>query len=351
MFLISMRNLSIFILILGSAILIHELAHLLAAVLAGVRIKEIGLGLPPRMLKLGSIKNTEISLNWIPLGGFVRPLGEFKREVPQGFAASSPGSRIGILLAGPLGNLLFGFLILTAAFIQGGPKDDLVRVLEVFPDSPAEASGLLPGDIIFQVNGEPVISSSELSNSIQANIDHPTTFGIQRGEEVLNISLTPSPDRPRDKGAAGFLSMGAIVSYSTAEAVTEATSQIKLQVRETVRAIVGMVTGELSEDEARIAGPVGLKQASDWALENSIEWAALYPILYLSSIINVGLGLTNLLPLPALDGGRIFFVFLEILQGKPVSAKLEKIVHASGLVVLLGLMVVLSVNDVLDPLF
>jgi len=351
MFLISMRNISIFVLVLGSAILIHELAHLFASLLAGVKIKEIGLGLPPRMLKLHSIKDTDITLNWIPLGGFVRPLGEFQPEKRDGFAASPAKSRVGILLAGSVGNLLFGFLILTFAFMQGGPKSDLVRILDVFPNSPAESAGLLPGDLLYQVNGAPVRDSSELRNLILDNIGNSITLGIQRGEEVLALSLTPLPDRPKEKGAAGFLSMGAIVHYPASEAASEAAHQILLQIRETGNAIAGMVSGDLNEGEARIAGPVGLKQASDWALQNSIDWDAWYPILYLSSIINVGLGLTNLLPLPALDGGRITFVLIESLRGKPVSVKVEKVIHASGLVVLLSLMVVLSVRDILDPLF
>lgn len=351
MFLISMRNLFIFILVLGSAVLIHELAHLLAAVLGGVKIKEIGLGLPPRLAKLRTLGNTELTLNWIPLGGFVRPLGEFQTEEPGGFAASSAKTRVGILLSGSTGNLLAGFLILTLAYMLGAPANDLVRILEVFPNSPAKEAGLLAGDLIYLANDVPVGDSSTLRTLFLDNVGSPVNLGIQREDEVLEISLTPLGDRPEEMGAAGFVSMGAIIRYPISDAVFEAAHQIMLQIRETGNALVGLVTGGTSEGEARVAGPIGLKQASDWALENSIEWEAWFPILYLSSIINVGLGLTNLLPFPALDGGRIAFVLLENLRGKPINVRVEKIVHAGGLILLLTLMLALSIKDILDPLF
>jgi regulator of sigma E protease len=346
-----MRNLFIFILVLGSAVLIHELAHLLAAVLGGVKIKEIGLGLPPRLMKLRRFRDTELTLNWIPLGGFVRPLGEFQADEPGGFAASPARTRVSILLAGSFGNLLAGFLILALAFMLGGPKSDMVRILEVFPNSPAEEAGLQAGDLIYLADGAPVGDSSKLRRTILDQVGSPVTLGIQRGEEVLEISLIPLGDRSEDQGAAGFSSIGAIVRYPLGEAATEAMNQIVLQIRETGNALVGLATGGTTEEIARVAGPVGLKQASDWALENSIEWDSLYPILYLSSIINVGLGFTNLLPLPALDGGRILFILMESMRGKPVSVRLEKIVHAGGFFLLLALMVALSVKDILDPLF
>lgn len=351
MFLIAMRNLFIFILILGSAVLVHELAHLIAAVIGGVKIKEIGLGLPPRWMKLRQFGDTELTLNWIPLGGFVRPLGEFQADEPGGFAASPAHRRVTILLAGSLGNLLAGFLILTLAYMLGGPKSDLVQILEVLPNSPAEEAGLRAGDLISKVNGAPVGDSGKLRRFFLDHVDSPVMLGIQRGDEVLEISVTPLGDRSDDQGAAGFSSMGAVVRYPLSEAASEAGNQILMQIRETGNALVGLATGGTSEEEARVASPIGLKQASDWALENSIQWESWYPILYLSSIINVGLGFTNLLPLPALDGGRILFILLESLRGKPISVRFEKIVHASGFVLLLALMVALSVRDIMDPLF
>ncbi len=132
--------------ILGAVILVHELGHFAAARAVRVRIKELGIGLPPRLARLGSFWGAEISLNLIPLGGFVRPAGEFDSSVSDGLAASSSMARIGILSAGSLANLLLSVVLMTAAFMLGWP--DQIEVLSVETGSPAAAAGLLPADRI-----------------------------------------------------------------------------------------------------------------------------------------------------------------------------------------------------------
>ena len=119
------RNLAVFTTLLGSAIMAHELGHLVAAVLCGVRIREIGLGIPPRLAKLGTVGGVQVTLNWIALGGFVRPDGEFDPQKPGGLGASPVLARVAILGAGSLSNFLFAFVVLTAAFMTGGPDDAL----------------------------------------------------------------------------------------------------------------------------------------------------------------------------------------------------------------------------------
>jgi regulator of sigma E protease len=151
--------------ILGVVVLIHELGHFAAARACRIRIRELGIGLPPRLVRLGSFLGAEISLNWIPLGGFVRPAGEFDASVSNGLAASPPMARIGVLSAGSLANLVLSVSLLTAAYVLGWP--DQVEILAVEADSPAEAAGLLPADRILKAGGEPVREPGKLRDLLR----------------------------------------------------------------------------------------------------------------------------------------------------------------------------------------
>lgn len=345
------RNLLVFIVILGSAIFIHEFGHFLASRLFRVEIEEFGFGLPPKMLELGVWRGTRFTLNWIPLGGFVRPKGEYDPECTDGFAASSPIARISIFLAGALANLILGFAILTTAFMAGGPEEQRVRVLEVYPATPADRAGLMAEDIIVDVNGAPVEGAIQLRQLIRSNLGVPMVFVVDRRGAEVQIQLTPRIEFPEDEGPAGFASRGVIAKHNVIDAAENSLAQIGLIVQETGRAIYSAVAGDLDQGEVRLVGLGGLKQASDWALEGSIRWGASYPILYLAALINVGLGLTNLLPIPALDGGRIVLVLLEMLRGRRLNAQLEKWLHVAGALTLIALMVLLTVRDILFPLF
>ena len=345
------RNLLVFIVILGSAIFIHEFGHFLASRLFRVEIEEFGFGLPPKMLELGVWRGTRFTLNWIPLGGFVRPKGEYDPESTDGFAASSPIARISIFLAGALANLILGFAILTTAFMAGGPEEQRVRVLEVYPTTPADQAGLMAEDIIVEVNGAQVEGAIQLRQLIRSNLGVPMEFVVDRRGAEVQIQLTPRVKFPEDEGPAGFASRGVIARHNVIDAAENSLAQIGLIVQETGRAIYSAVAGDLDQGEVRLVGLGGLKQASDWALEGSIRWGASYPILYLAALINVGLGLTNLLPIPALDGGRVVLVLLEMLRGRRLNAQLEKWIHVAGALTLIALMVLLTVRDILFPLF
>ena len=345
------RNLLVFIVILGSAIFIHEFGHFLASRLFRVEIEEFGFGLPPKMLELGVWRGTRFTLNWIPLGGFVRPKGEYDPESTDGFAASSPIARISIFLAGALANLILGFAILTTAFMAGGPEEQRVRVLEVYPSTPADRAGLMAEDIIVEVNGAQIEGAIQLRQLIRSNLGVPMEFVVDRRGAEVQIQLTPRVKFPEDEGPAGFASRGVIARHNVIDAAENSLAQIGLIVQETGRAIYSAVAGDLDQGEVRLVGLGGLKQASDWALEGSIRWGASYPILYLAALINVGLGLTNLLPIPALDGGRVVLVLLEMLRGRRLNAQLEKWIHVAGALTLIALMVLLTVRDILFPLF
>jgi regulator of sigma E protease len=347
MFVESIRNIVIFIIILGILVFVHEMGHFIVALLARVKIKEFGFGLPPRMRRITSWRNTEITLNWLPLGGFVRPDGEFDSTIPGGLAASSPWARLGIFAAGPIANLIIGLCLLVIGFMAGWP--DQVKVVDVSTASPAELGGLHSDDVITQIDGSPVHNTTEVRDLIYKNKGQPLTFEIDRNGELSTITLTPREEWPEGQGPAGFVTSGVIVKYKLPAAFRRAAEQLIALVQKTTHLTIRLARGQMTSGEARITGPVGLKQVSDQAVVNAIRWNEWFPLLYLGAWMSTAIGLTNLLPLPALDGGRALFVGIEIFRGKPISVKVEKAIHAAGVVLLLILFVALTLNDILHP--
>jgi regulator of sigma E protease len=345
----ALTNLIIFLLILGTAVFIHELGHFITAIRLGVHVEEFGLGLPPKMLTLGHWRGTAITLNWIPIGGFVRPEGEFNPDQPTGLAASPPRTRFTVLLAGVISNLLFAFVLLTGAFLIGGPAEGQIRVVEVSSGLPAGEAGLMSGDLIVRVEGKPATTAAELRTAIEAHVGQEMTLGVLRGGQQMEISFTPRTKWPTGEGPAGFTTSVEIVRYGFFESIGKSAQVVWTILRDTILTLAYTISG--GGGAFRIVGPVGLKQASDWTIEQAAQWNALYPVLYLAGLINVGLGFTNLLPLPALDGGRIVFVLVEVLRGKRLPWKVERWVHGAGAIALIVSMIILSIFDLLNPLF
>ncbi len=335
--------------ILGGVVLVHELGHFAAARACGVRIKELGIGLPPRLARLGSLWGAEISLNWVPLGGFVRPAGEFDASVPDGLAASPPLARVGILSAGSLANLLLSVSLMTAAFMVGWP--DQVEVISVEPGSPAAAAGLLPADRILSAGGEPVRESGELRHLLEASAGAPVVLEIERGALIVETTIFPRTDPPEGRGPAGFTSSAILVRYGPVAAFERATIKVADLFAATVRVTANALTPGDDDPDVRLAGPLGLKQASDQAVRNALDWNEPFPVLFLSAWLSLAVAMTNLLPLPALDGGRILLVFIEVIRSRRMQPKVEKWVHALGMASLLVLLLALTARDIADPLF
>jgi regulator of sigma E protease len=335
--------------ILGGVVLVHELGHFVAARAGRVRVKELGLGLPPRMARLGSLGGADISLNWIPLGGFVRPAGEFDATVPDGLAVSPPLIRIGILSAGSLANLLLAMTLMTAAYLVGWP--DKVEVNSVESGSPAAIAGLMHGDRILMANGQRIRDAGQLRELLAAFASSPVLLEIERGAEVIETTIRPRSNPPEGRGPAGFTSSGVIVRYGLVEAIGQASMRIVDLVSATAQVTTdALILGE-SATAARLSGPVGLKQASDRAVRNAVDWKEPFPVFYLGAWLSLAVAITNLLPLPALDGGRILLVLIEMIRSRRIKPRVEKAVHALGMVGLLALLLVLTARDVIDPLF
>jgi regulator of sigma E protease len=166
---------------------------------------------------------------------------------------------------------------------------------------------------------------------------------------MVQIRFKPRTTWPEGEGPAGFTTKVEIQHYNFFEAVARAANQVWIVLRDTVSTLVRTIVG--SGSKFRIVGPVGLKQASDWTIEQARHWSAPYPVLYLAGLINVGLGFTNLLPIPALDGGRIVFVVYELLTRRRFPYRIERSIQAAGAIGIILGMILLSIMDLKNPLF
>jgi regulator of sigma E protease len=331
--------------ILTPIVVVHELGHYIACRVCHIRVEEFGLGLPPRTVRLFTFQDTLFSLNWVPVGGFVRPAGENDPAVAGGLAGARWPARLFVLSAGAIANFIFAFLLLMVAFMQGPTASQVTAVLS---NSPAMTAGLQPGDVLISINGEIISSPAILVNHVWGAEAKTHLLIYQRGDERFAVELTAvrtigvEVDRTI---ARGYL------QRSPVEAAAAANVFLGQLVRETFQAPVRVARGELEAGDVRPVGIVGLGQIAGRAAENASITGSLFPVLLMTGLISAALGLTQLLPLPALDGGRIIFVLVEAVSGKRVQAQWETAVHRYGIYFFLILMVVLIIQDVVNPLF
>ena len=355
----------IFIGVFGIVILVHEFGHFFVGKFFKVEIEEFGIGLPPKMLSLFRWKETEFTINWLPIGGFNRFKGENNPEVEGGLAAASPGVRLAVLFAGAIINLLTGILVYTIIFSRIGiPNFDVIQIHEVTPGSPAAEAGFRVDDIILKINGEVFNREAEMRGIIGDNIDKEISFTLQRGEEIVETVAVPLSSRSAEEGALGFVpSYERKESSSFFEILSFGTQTTFLHAQEILLMPARMLRGSLSPEEGRFIGFRGIynifQQTVDADVESreeetkpSTETPAPPPTYYTLNLIaslTITLGVFNLLPFPALDGGRIFFIIPELLFKKRVPAEFENIVHGVGMMLLLGFMLYINVMDFVNP--
>ena len=323
----------------GIAILIvvHELGHFFAARFFKVEVEEFGIGFPPRLATLFTSKGTRFTLNWIPLGGFVRPKGENDPSVPGGLAAANPWVRLAVLFAGPMMNILLG-VILSVIIIYNLGEPDKVKIAQISPDSPASLAGLQTGDIILAVNGEKVSSSGDLYNLIYDNLGVATLIIYQRGDQMGEVSLVPRNPPPED-GAIGITMETIVKPTSWTRAVPRGMNAAYEYTRNVLALPLRIFQGEVSPAEGR---PLGYKGMFDVYQEISNP-------LWFFMIITMSLGIFNLLPIPALDGGRIMLTLPEILIKRRIPPRYENMIHLVGFAMLLILLIYINLQDFINP--
>lgn len=325
----------------------HELGHFITAKASGVKVEEFGLGFPPRLLSFKR-GETRYSLNAIPFGGFNKLAGEEDPGITRSLASKSTGIRLLVISAGSLMNILLAFLLFSLTFMV--PHDVVsgqVVVMEVAPGSPAVAAGIESGDTVLSINDRPISNIAELSRYVQLNLGRDTTMVIRHGDSTTEeIQLVPRWKPPEGQGATGItISMPEATVTRQHYPFWKAIPMGAKGLIETIilykNGLVGMVMGALP---AELIGPVGIVQLTG---EVAIK-AGISPLLEFAAFISLMLGILNLFPLPALDGGRIAFVLLEwVRRGKRISPKTEGLVHLIGLAMLMLLLVAITYQDII----
>jgi regulator of sigma E protease len=369
----TIRNFGAFVIIVGGLIFLHELGHFLASRWRGVPVKEFGLGFPPRLFGTAINKegkrrwffgtapadldpaSTIYSLNWLPIGGFVRPAGEDDPTVPDGLANSSKLTRLIVLAAGPGMNLLVGVIVFTIAFATGYPQyTNRVRIAGVVEDAPAYTSGIRPGDIVVSANGEEVdFEGGRLSEITRENLGSEVTVVVEREGVAQTFTVVPRTEWPEGQGPMG-IALDQEWTLSTQpfpQAIVSSFGQIGYQLQETVMMPARLIAGQIRASDVRFVSIVGMAQINDMVVDTAVQVQSWFPILQFTGTITVALALTNLLPLPALDGGRILFVIIEAIRGRRVDPLREGYVHVVGMLALLALMVFMVINDIVNPVF
>ncbi|MFN4292577.1 MAG: M50 family metallopeptidase [Thermoflexales bacterium] len=367
-------GLPVFIILLGPLMFIHELGHFLSAKKAGIRVEEFGMGLPPRAVRLFKRGETEYTLNWLPFGAFVRMTGEEDPSDPRSFAAQPKRWRLATLAAGPFMNFLGGFVILTLAylFFATQPTEFQYRINAVMADSPAERLGLQPGDVILSVNGVDMIQRispaqreqptvNALRTQTQQAIGKDITIVVQREAEgeaqPRKVTLTgqipanANPNAPLGVSLSFNVTKSERVAYSIPDAIAAAADDVAGIFVALARLPGELISQNIPLEQARPVGVVGITSIGVSLVdERTTESQGLLPFLRFAGFISIMLGFTNLLPIPALDGGRILFILIEAVRGKRVDPRREQWVHAVGMVILLSLSAVIVVMDIVQPI-
>ncbi|MBE9524502.1 MAG: site-2 protease family protein [Chloroflexi bacterium] len=345
------------ILAISALIILHELGHFLAARLLKVEVEEFGLGFPPRMLTLFELGNTKYSLNWLPLGGFVRLKGENSPEdydQPGSLHAAGPWTRLAIYAAGPAMNLLAAVIIYAFIVAQiGAPDLSKVVIVGISPNSPASEAGLQDGDLITLVAGENIDSTDKLHNTIYAHLGESIDLAYQRDDQINHVSLTPREIPPTGEGAIGILMSNPVQSVDITQA-------LPLGARATYNHAMLLLTlpGEIIRGaiDPAMARPVGYKGMYDIyqevaKLESPIpESTVNLNILQFFATITISLGVINLLPIPALDGGRILFTLPEIVLRRRIPLSWQNTINAISMTALLLLFVYINLLDFIKPI-
>lgn len=377
----------LFIFILGILIFVHELGHFIMAKRTGMGVNEFGFGFPPRIFGIQRITknidnkpikswrivrgaktpedtpeskgNTTYSINWLPLGGFVKIKGEQGDKVHEedSFAHKKIWQRSIVISAGVLMNFILAFVLISIGFSIGLPSivdenppanaivsNPSIQVVQVQEDSPAANADIITGDFITSINDQTYTTTVEFQEYTKTMVDQELTITIKRGSDYIEKTLTPVVLDEDDIGKIGvWLADVAIVRYPWyyslwigAQTTVSVTWQILVAFYNIIK---DLITGQpVSVD---IAGPVGIA-----AMTGQVARLGFVYILQFAAILSINLGIINFVPFPALDGGRFLFLMIEKIRGKKANQKIESIIHNVGFFILIAIVLIVTFKDV-----
>ena len=337
----------IFAVILIGLVVAHEFAHFVTAKLFGVYVHEFGVGFPPKIFG-GKFGETEYTVNWLPVGGFVRLMGEEDPSDPRSLAAKPRWQRLIILASGGVVNLILPIFLFAIAFtISHEEAISRAVVTSVVVGAPADQAGMLPGDVIYEIAGRDSANLAAAGRLVRLNLGKEFDILVKRGEEFVTLPVYARWAAPAGQGPTG-ITIGSQYDF------TKTVSQPPWEsIPNGLRATVDTVTLACNEIISRfkgggeggpaVRGPVGLAQATG----ELARVGGAPPLFELAALLSINLGLLNLLPLPMLDGGRIAFLLLEVARrGKRIAPEREALVHLVGLVLFVLLFVVVTFADI-----
>lgn len=323
-----------YIFVFGVIVFFHELGHFAVAKLHKIRVLEFALGFGPKIIskKFGE---TEYGIRAFPLGGFVKMEGEDTlSDDPRSFLNAPAWKRLTVLFSGPLMNFVLAVIVFTV--VMWGIGFPVSAVGELIPEMPAAESGVLqPGDRILEINGEATPTWNDVTDKIA--VSRELDIKIQRGQEIFNVQLTAVRDAEDTRWIIG-------VRPQTEKDIP---LSVKLAVQQTwgmTSEVVGFIASLPRGGQAgvEIIGPVGMA-----GLVGEAARGGIYNLLALIGLFSINLGIFNLLPLPALDGGRIFFILVELVTRKKIDKEKEGLVHLAGFALLMALMLFVLYKDIL----
>lgn len=339
-----------FVLIFGSIVLAHEFGHYLLAKVNGIHVVEFAIGMGPKLA--GFHRNgTDYVIRLLPIGGACMFEGEDGlnqaegEPSPNSFNAAPVWARISSVVAGPFFNFILAFLL--ALVIVGFSGSDQPVILGTIEGYPAQEAGMEPGDEIIRMNGERVYLSREIYINTYLNGEKPMNVEYERDGERYTVDLIPRYNEESGRYLIGFQGYGVPVDVKGLEIFKYAYYEIRYSFVSTLKSLAMLIQGEASKDD--VSGPIGIAQVIGEVAEESTPYGPMVLVLNLCSIallLSVNLGVLNLLPLPALDGGRLVFMLIEAVRGKPIPPEKEGMVHFAGFVALMVLMVFVMYNDI-----
>lgn len=352
-----MLNILVAVLLFGLIVLVHEFGHFLLAKLSGIGVVEFSIGMGPRLCSFTK-GETRYSIKILPFGGSCMMVGEdVENPDPKAFNNKPVWSRIAVIAAGPVFNFILAFLFALVIVAQIGHDSPVLH--GVTEGSPAQEAGLQAGDKITRINNRKMVSYRDVLMYVMAHPDEEMTVSYQRppggswenggASEKRTAVMTPKYDTERQTYLLGVQFSG---RYEKTKGIGEllyySAYEVKYCITSTFDSIGMMIRGQIRVNDA-VSGPIGIVDMVSETVQEGREAGARAVVLVLSNwvlLLSASLGIMNLLPFPALDGGRLLFLFIEVLRGKPVDPEKEGMVHMAGMMILMVVMVLVLFNDI-----
>ena len=343
-----MLSLILFILILGAIVAVHEFGHFIFAKLSNTYVYEFSIGMGKKLFgKKRKGGETEFCLRAIPLGGYVMIAGEDVEDdkIPKDRQMCNKGffSRFMVLFAGAFFNFIFAFVILFVSALIWGATSTKPFIGDVSPEYPAYAVGLEAGDLVLSINGEEIDNWDRGLVMLQTTKGEAVVFKVQKADERIE-EYTVEPKLVTDEDGNESYKFGISTAYEKEYGFVKS---LNYAVNKTISLLGSMwdtikylFNGKVGVNQ--LSGPVGIFSIVDSQAEQGVE-----AVLYLVAYLSINVGLINLLPFPAFDGGRILFLFIEKIFRRPVSKKVENIIHSIGFFLIIGLLIFVTFNDIL----